>query len=532
MTSKILIVDDEPDFEELIKQKFKRKIQTGEYQFDFARNGVVALEKIIDNQSHYTLVFTDINMPEMDGLSLLGKINELDPPFKTIVVSAYSDMEKIRTAMNKGAFDFLTKPVDFIDFEITLKKSISEYQKITEGILAKEDLLFAQIAKDRAEQSEKFKQQFLSNMSHEIRTPLNAIKGMTLMLLKEKLEENQQKNLEIIRKSTDNLIVIINDILDLSKIQAGKLELEKIDFSIQETIQNVYELLKFKADEKHLDFLIVFSDNLPEAVIGDPVRLGQILMNLAGNSLKFTEAGSVTVAANVLLKEADSATIEFSISDTGIGMTPEQLEKIFESFSQASNETHRKFGGTGLGLTISKSLVELMNGNLCVKSVYGQGTTFYFSVEFIIGDKTKIETHLNSNIEVPVIKNISILLFEDNLFNQIAAEQILKSSIEGLNLEIADNGLIGFEKLQQKDYDIVLMDIQMPELDGYQATQKIRSELEGSRKNIPIIAMTANAIKEETMNCIAVGMDDFITKPFEPNNLLIKIHKLLNKKRE
>ena len=233
MTSKILIVDDEPDFEELIKQKFKRKIQTGEYQFDFARNGVVALEKIIDNQSHYTLVFTDINMPEMDGLSLLGKINELDPPFKTIVVSAYSDMEKIRTAMNKGAFDFLTKPVDFIDFEITLKKSISEYQKITEGILAKEDLLFAQIAKDRAEQSEKFKQQFLSNMSHEIRTPLNAIKGMTLMLLKEKLEENQQKNLEIIRKSTDNLIVIINDILDLSKIQAGKLELEKIDFSIQ-----------------------------------------------------------------------------------------------------------------------------------------------------------------------------------------------------------------------------------------------------------------------------------------------------------
>ncbi len=530
MLSKILIVDDEPDLEELIRQKFRRKIASGEYQFEFAHNGLQALDKI-NSEGEFSLVFTDINMPEMDGLALLSKINELDPAFKTIVVSAYGDMDNIRTAMNRGAFDFLTKPIDFSDFETILTKSILEYNKIIEGITAKENLINARLDKERAEQSEKFKQQFLSNMSHEIRTPLNAIKGMTLMLLKENLEANQQRNLEIIRKSTDNLIVIINDILDMSKIEAGKLELEKIDFSPADTIQNMYELLRFKVDETKLNFIVKTAADLPEAIIGDPVRLGQVLMNLAGNSIKFTESGSVTVEAKVISHENDIANIEFSVSDTGIGMTPEQLEKVFESFSQASKETYRKFGGTGLGLTISKSLVELMGGQLSVKSKYGEGTTFYFIAPFPIGDVSKLESNNRGNEEVPVIKNISILLCEDNLFNQIAADQILKSAIEGLKLEIVDNGLIGFEKLLTNDYDVVLMDIQMPELDGYQTTVKIRTELEGSRKNIPIMAMTANALREETKKCMDVGMDDFITKPFEPNDLLLKISKLLNKKR-
>ncbi len=530
MLSKILIVDDEPDLEELIRQKFRRKIASGEYQFEFAHNGIQALDKI-NADGQFSLVFTDINMPEMDGLSLLSKISELDPAFKTIVVSAYGDMENIRTAMNRGAFDFLTKPIDFSDFETTLTKSIIEYNKIIEGINAKENLINAKLDKERAEQSEKFKQQFLSNMSHEIRTPLNAIKGMTLMLLKENLKTEQQRNLEIIRKSTDNLIVIINDILDMSKIEAGKLELEKIDFSPVETIQNVYELLRFKADEKKLNFYIKPDIDLPPAIIGDPVRLGQVLMNLAGNSIKFTESGSVTLETKLISKTNDLATVEFSVSDTGIGMTPEQLAKVFESFSQASKETYRKFGGTGLGLTISKSLVELMGGQLSVKSNYGEGTTFFFSASFHIGDELKLESKTRGIIEIPEIKNIRILLFEDNLFNQIAAEQILNSAINGLTLDIAENGYAGFEKLKNQDYDIVLMDIQMPELDGYQTTVKIRAEIEGTRKNIPIMAMTANALKEETKKCIEVGMDDFITKPFEPSDLLIKISKLLNKKR-
>ncbi len=528
MTSKILIVDDEPDLEDLIRQKFRRKIAAGELQFEFAHNGFHALDKI-NNEGEFSLVFTDINMPEMDGLALLEKIKELDPAFKTIVVSAYGDMENIRIAMNRGAFDFLTKPIDFTDFETTLAKSLVEYYKIREGITAKENLENAQFERERAEQSEKFKQQFLANMSHEIRTPLNAIKGMTLMLLKEQLKEGQQRNLEIIKKSTDNLIVIINDILDMSKIEAGKLELEKIDFSPSETLQNVYELLRFKADEKKIDFRIKVADDLPEALIGDPVRLGQVLMNLAGNSIKFTDTGSVTAEAKLISTENNIATVEFGVTDTGIGMTPEQLDKIFESFSQASKETYRKFGGTGLGLTISKSLVELMGGKLAVKSKYGEGTKFYFHAPFEIGDASNLEK--NIYVEVPVLKNTSILLFEDNLFNQIAAQQILASSIVGMKMDIVENGLIGFEKLKTTDYDVVLMDIQMPECDGYEATKKIRTELEGTRKNIPIIAMTANAIKEETLKCLEVGMDDFITKPFEPNDLLIKISKLLNKKR-
>ena len=419
MATKILIVDDEADLEELIRQKFRRKISSGELQFEFAHNGFEALDKI-GAEGDYALVFTDINMPEMDGLQLLENISKTDPTFKTIVVSAYGDMNNIRIAMNRGAFDFLTKPIDFTDFETTLAKSIAEYNKILSGVIARESLGKAELEKDRAEQSEKFKQQFLANMSHEIRTPLNAIKGMTLMLLKEKLEEKQAYNLEIIRKSTDNLIVIINDILDMSKIEAGKLELEHIDFSPTDVAQNVYELLRFKADEKKIQFITKVADDVPPAIIGDPVRLGQVLMNLAGNSIKFTETGSVTLEVKLLSKENEMANVEFSVTDTGIGISEEQIGKLFESFSQASKDTYRKFGGTGLGLTISKSLVGLMGGELAVKSKYGEGTTFYFSAPFVIGDANKLESK-NKTQEIPVVKNIRILLFEDNLFNQIAA---------------------------------------------------------------------------------------------------------------
>ncbi|HAP00363.1 MAG TPA: hybrid sensor histidine kinase/response regulator, partial [Bacteroidetes bacterium] len=394
---------------------------------------------------------------------------------------------------------------------------------------AKQNLERAEQEKERAEQSEKFKQQFLANMSHEIRTPLNAIKGMTLMLLKENQSEQQKKNLDIIRRSTDNLIVIINDILDLSKIEAGKLELENIDFSLQHTLDNVYELLRFKAVEKGIGFSVHTSQQVPKALKGDPVRLGQVLMNLAGNAIKFTEKGSVTITAELLATENNSSTVEISVIDTGIGIAEDQIGKVFESFSQAGKDTYRKFGGTGLGLTISKSLVEMMHGKIQLRSKYGEGTTFFFSITLPNGDESKLENDSSAESDIPKLKDIRILLFEDNLFNQIVAQQTLNSLIEGLKLEIAENGLIGIDKLKAADYDILLMDIQMPEMDGYEATKKIREE-GGEKKDIAIMAMTANATKEEIQKCIASGMNDYITKPFEPNDLLRKIHKLILKK--
>jgi CheY-like chemotaxis protein len=252
-------------------------------------------------------------------------------------------------------------------------------------------------------------------------------------------------------------------------------------------------------------------------------------MNLAGNAIKFTDEGNITIEANLKSQDNKNAIIEITITDTGIGIKEDQLDKIFESFSQATSDTYRKYGGTGLGLTISRQLVGLMGGNLSVKSKPGEGTSFFFDIALPIGDATKLQDSASSKTSFPKLKNTRVLLFEDNLFNQVVAKQILNATIEGVQLDIAENGLVGLEKLKQNDYDIVLMDIQMPELNGYETSQKIRNEFTGAKKNIPILAMTANAIKEEIEKCMEYGMDDHITKPFEPSDLLSKMSKLLQK---
>ncbi len=532
----ILVVDDETDLELLIRQRFRQKIKNNEIVFDFAYNGVQALEKLATQERAYDMILTDINMPEMDGLTLLVNLKEKHKEQKAVVVSAYGDMENIRTAMNRGAFDFVTKPIDFTDLEITIDKTISEIRAMRIGKEASAQLEItirqkelAEYEKQRAEQSEKFKQQFLANMSHEIRTPMNSVMGLTNLLIKTNLDEQQRKYLNVIRRSSENLLVIINDILDLSKIEAGKMDFEKISFSIEDALETVYHTLNYKADEKKIEFKTNLKSSVPKILIGDPTRLNQVLINIAGNAIKFTENGSVTIDVEEVNKQGNLSIIRFSIIDTGIGIAQENIEKIFDSFSQATSDTTRKFGGTGLGLSISKQLVDLQGGKIEVSSVLKVGTTFSITMPFLRGDESDLGAHRHSHDDVKgsELKGIKVLLVEDNPFNQMVATDTLTDLIGDISIDVAENGRIAVELVKNNIYDIVLMDIQMPELDGFETTRAIRL-LPSPKNEIKIMAMTANVTSEEIAKCFQSGMNDYISKPFESQDLLNKLGKLLS----
>jgi len=377
------------------------------------------------------------------------------------------------------------------------------------------------------------KERFLANMSHEIRTPMNAIVGITRLLIDKTPRDDQKKYLNAIRQSSDNLLVIINDILDFSKIEAGKMELELIPFSIEKLLESVLQTMSLKAQEKNLEFTVNTEPGIPPAVIGDPVRLSEILINLTGNSIKFTPKGSVRILCRNLGNYTDANgnantgmyNIQFKVTDTGIGIPEDKIEKIFESFSQATSETSRKFGGTGLGLTISKHLVELHGGKITVSSKPGSGSVFSFVIPFKITLASVLDDAAHRKAEaLPQLSHLKILLAEDNEFNQLVAIDTLHSYIPGITVDVAGNGLAAFEKVRSDHYDVVLMDVQMPEMDGYTATRKIRKELQEPKNKIRIIAMTAAALKTEQQNCIDAGMDDYISKPFDPDLLVSKLN--------
>ncbi len=383
--------------------------------------------------------------------------------------------------------------------------------------------------KEKAEASEKAKHQFLANMSHEIRTPMNAIKGMTDILIRRNPKEDQKEYLEGIKQSSDSLLVIINDILDISKIEAGKVELENEPFSVNDLVDNVHTIMQFKAEEKGLELKkYIPAEQL--YVNGDAIRLRQILINLIGNAIKFTEKGLVTTTIKSD-KVDDMLNLHFTVSDTGIGIDEDHADKIFRSFEQAYSDTSRKFGGTGLGLSISKKLVELHNGKIWVDSEKAKGSRFHFTIAYKMAAEKVESTHVettNNNI-IETLKGINILLVEDNQFNAVVAQEELEDAIEGVTVELAENGAIAVEKLRSSHFDIILMDVQMPVMNGYEATKAIRV-LNNEKAGIPIIAMTANVLKEEVDLCQQAGMNDFIGKPFDTSELIQKIYTLINKK--
>ncbi len=379
-----------------------------------------------------------------------------------------------------------------------------------------------------AVESARIKSEFLANMSHEIRTPINGVIGMTSLLLDTPLSGSQKDYGETIRSSAETLLTLVNDILDLSKAEAGRIDLEIVNFDLEQVIVDIERTLGFAAKTKGLKLLKSVAQDLPPYIKGDPTRLRQVLSNLVNNAIKFTSKGSVAIEVHKEFQKGNQLQLRFEITDTGIGIPDQSMDRMFKAFSQADASTTRKFGGTGLGLSISKHLVSLMGGEIGVKSSAGNGSTFWFTVLCEIGSADLGESAQLENTNVAGKRKLRILVAEDNSVNQIIAIAMLEKM--GHTAVAVANGKEAFDALLVTPYDLVLMDCQMPELDGYEATKMIRSGKSLGFNAIPIIAITANAMSGDREKCLAAGMTDYVSKPMKSQDLALAIERNMNLK--
>ena len=528
---------------------------------DLSIANLVATQTTIFNGVGHTVIFTDasgiirrinkagLNLIEYSADEVIGKLtptafhdmeevkkraNELsselgvqvEPSFETFIIKTRAECN-----VDTNEWTYISKSGKRIPVwsSVTCIKNtegtIQGYLVVAEDYTIKKQVELELInAKNLAEQAVYAKDSFLANMSHEIRTPLNAIIGFTELIAQSNLDATQMDFVNNIQIAGDNLLLIINDILDLSKIESGQLTIENYPFNLKSILKHVYNLLKVKAVENNLEFNLFLDAEMPEFVVGDKGRINQIVMNLAGNAIKFTKEGEVTISVKKTSETAEAYILRFSVKDTGIGIPEDKLITIFDRFTQAEASTTRKFGGTGLGLNIVKQLVELQSGQIQVKSKLGRGSEFYFSLEFKKVDSSIVETIKENNVNKKSLGNLSILLCEDNILNQRLALNVIKKF--GFQLDIANNGQEGIDLLEKNKYDLILMDLQMPVKDGYQTTIYIRNEL---KLDIPIIAMTAHSLIGEQQKCFDIGMNAYVAKPFKQEDLFHEIHAVIEK---
>ena len=523
---KLLIVDDKPENIVALEALLKRD----EIELISTTSPNEALR--ICWEQDIAIALVDVQMPEMDGFELVEilKNNPRTREMLVLFVTAISTETKYAVkGLAAGAVDYLYKPLDpyitsaKVDSFVQLVRTQRELKHKNQELESYQKELIK--AKNDAEQGKRAKESFLANMSHEIRTPINGILGLVHVLQNSLLDEDQKKVVDLLKVSSESLLGVINDILDISKIEAGKFKIVRAETNIANLIKSVVGLLQFKADEKGIDLQVSVDEDVPQLVMADSLRLNQILLNLLSNAIKFTEKGYVSLSVKTLTSKGNLARLQFIVKDTGIGIPRERQDSIFETFEQAEEDTGHRYGGTGLGLSIVKKLAELKGGEIAVESEEGVGSSFIFTnwFQIVAGGASDMK----KNKGLPSLGDLNILVAEDNLVNQFMIKKIL--SDWKANVEIVDNGAKVLEKMKQNVYDLILMDTYMPVMGGFEATRKIRSEMPEAVRNIPIISLSAAVLEEEQQEALDAGVNDIVTKPFDPVVLHRKIGKLLGR---
>lgn len=531
---KVIVVDDEPDIHEITRISLKGfKFGGRNLELINAKSAAEARE-IFKKERDIAVAMIDVVMETEDaGLELVKYIrNELNlKSVRLIIRTGQPGTAPERYVIDHFDIDGYKEKTDLTAQKIysVLVAAIKSYSDITaiEKNIVQLQIEALKREKRAAEAANRAKSEFLANLSHEIRTPISIIIGVSRLIRETILTKEQKQYTDMIADSSEILLSLVEDILDFSKIEAGKVELESIDFDLKELIRKITDMLKIKASEKGLSLNYHILEDVPCLLKGDTNRLRQIILNLINNAVKFTQKGGITLTVENFYppptseiskdsdkqkeKHYDKRALRFKVADTGIGIKKEQLSRLFQPFAQADVSTTRKYGGTGLGLVISKRLVELMGGEISVESEYGRGTTFCFTALFEKGSAAE-DIHLlkkNISLNTTPLPDVKVLVAEDNPFNQTIALKILEKM--GVYADLAVNGKEVVEMLRKKDYDIILMDIQMPEMDGLEAARAIR----GENYNLPIIAMTANTTEKDCENCFDAGMNGYISKPID-----------------